>query len=275
MKTYEMLEKVKKELAKVNITDSAEAEWLIALALNQKRSSAHSERLLSDIEEQKILAFLEQRKSHKPLAYIVGNAEFYGYTFAVNENVLIPRPETEELVLLVKNEVENGSRVLDIGTGSGAIAITLAKETNAIVTAIDISQRAIDVARQNAKLLNANVEFILSDLFENLGNRVFDVIVSNPPYISESEYQNLDSDVKDFEPRLALVASNNGISIYERIISSAINHLSEKGKIYFEIGYNQAKEVSLLLEKDFENIKVIKDLQGNDRMICASAKRRK
>lgn len=272
MKVYQMLEKVKKELESAKICDTAEAEWLVALALSKKRSFAHSERELTKEEEQKILSFLEERKQNKPLAYIVGNQEFYGYTFVVNQDVLIPRPETEELVCLVKNNILGNEKVLDIGTGSGAIAIVLAKETNAVVTAVDISKKALKVAKENAKRLNAKVNFVCSDLFKNLGGQVFDIIVSNPPYISENEYENLEKDVKDFEPKLALVANDNGFEIYERIISQAKNHLSENAKIFFEIGFSQAEKIKKLLEKDFENIKIFKDLEGKDRMVMASRK---
>lgn len=272
MKVYQMLEKVKKELESAKICDTAEAEWLVALALSQKRSFAHSESELAKEEEQKILSFLEERKQNKPLAYIVGNQEFYGYTFVVNQDVLIPRPETEELVCLVKNNISGNERVLDIGTGSGAIAIVLAKETNAVVTAVDISKKALKVAKENAKRLDVKVDFVCSDLFENLGGQVFDIIVSNPPYISESEYENLEKNVKDFEPKLALVANDNGFEIYERIISQAKNHLSENGQIFFEIGFSQAEKIKKLLEKDFENIKIFKDLEGKDRMVMASRK---
>lgn len=272
MKVYQMLEKVKKELESAKICDTAEAEWLVALALSKKRSFAHSERELAKEEEQKILSFLEERKQNKPLAYIVGNQEFYGYTFVVNQDVLIPRSETEELVCLVKNNISRNEKVLDIGTGSGAIAIVLAKETNAVVTAVDISKKALKVAKENAKRLDAKVVFVCSDLFENLDGQVFDIIVSNPPYISENEYENLEKDVKDFEPKLALVANDNGFEIYERIISQAKNHLSENGKIFFEIGFSQAEKIKKLLEKDFENIKIFKDLEGKDRMVMASRK---
>ena len=272
MKVYQMLEKVKNELQSVGISDSAEAEWLVALALSQKRSFSHSEKELSETEEQKILNFLEERKTNKPLAYIVGNQEFFGYSFLVSQDVLIPRPETEELVLLVKNNISSNEKVLDIGTGSGAIAIVLAKETNARVTAVDISEKALAVAKKNAKTLNAKVDFVRSDLFENLDGKIFDIIVSNPPYISEDEFVNLEKNVKDFEPKLALVADHNGFAIYEKIIEKAKNHLSENGKIFFEIGYSQAKEIVKLLEKDFENIQIIKDLEGKDRMVMATRK---
>lgn len=272
MKVYQMLEKVKKELESVGILDDAEAEWLVALAIGEKRTSSHSSRELEKHEEDRILEFLKQRKTHKPLAYISGNVDFYGFLLKVNENVLVPRPETEELVSLVLKNIRGKEKVLDIGTGSGAIAIAISKLSDADVTAVDVSEKALFVAKENAKKLDANVRFVLSDLFENLNGCVFDKIVSNPPYISENEFQMLDRDVKDFEPKLALVAENNGLKVYEEIIKQAKNHLSQNGEIYFEIGFSQAESVKKLLEKDFENIKIYKDLEGKDRIVFAKRK---
>lgn len=272
MKVYQMLEKVKKELESVGILDDAEAEWLVALAIGEKRTSSHSSRELEKHEEDRILEFLKQRKTHKPLAYISGNSDFYGFLLKVNENVLVPRPETEELVSLVLKNIMGIEKVLDIGTGSGAIAIAISKLSDADVTAVDVSKEALSVAKENAKNLDANVKFVLSDLFENLSGCVFDKIVSNPPYISEKEFQMLERDVKDFEPKLALVAENNGLKVYEEIIKQAKNHLSNNGEIYFEIGFSQAESVKKLLEKDFENIKIYKDLEGKDRIVFAKRK---
>lgn len=272
MKTYQMLEKVKTELQKVGIFDDAESEWLVALALEKKRSESHSSDELSKKQEKKIEKFLKQRKKHKPLAYILKNAEFFGFEFFVNKNVLIPRPETEELVDLVQKNINEKSKVLDIGTGSGAIAITLQKLTNASVFAVDISRKAISVAKRNEKKLDVDVEFFRSNLFEKLCGEVFDVIVSNPPYISEDEFKTLEKDVQEFEPKLALVAENDGLAIYEKIIKQAPKHLSENGKIFFEVGHMQAEKVKSLLEKDFENITIKKDLEGKNRIVFAVKK---
>ena len=207
-----------------------------------------------------------------PLAYIVGDAEFYGLTFVVNEDVLIPRPETEEVVSEALKYINSTSKVLDIGTGSGVIAVTVAKKKACNVTAVDISESALEIAKQNAKNNNVEVEFIKSDLFEAIGGRKFDVIISNPPYISEKEYQSLMPEVKDYEPRLALVAEENGLKIYKQIIKDASKHLNKNGKIVLEIGYNQGEKIKNLLEKDFEEIKILKDLQGQDRIAVARLK---
>lgn len=272
MKTYQMLEKVKNELGKVGIFEDAEAEWLVALSLGKKRSDSHSGEELSKKQEKKIEKFLKQRKKHKPLAYILKSAEFFGFEFFVNKNVLIPRSETEELVELVQKNIDENSKVLDIGTGSGAIAISLQKLTGAKVSAVDVSKKALSVAKRNARSLDVKVEFKSSNLFEKLDGRVFDVIVSNPPYVSENEFKTLEKDVKDFEPKLALVAKNDGLEIYERIIKQAQNHLSCGGKVFFEVGHLQAEKVKSLLEKDFENITMKKDLEGKNRIVFAVKK---
>ncbi len=272
MKTYQMLEKVKKELCEVGICEDAEAEWLVALALCEKRSESHSQKELSKRQERRIEKFLKQRKKHKPLAYVTKSAEFFGFDFFVNKNVLIPRPETEELVDMIQKQINDQTKLLDIGTGSGAIAITLQKLTNAEVVAVDISKKAIFVAKKNAKKLDAKVDFVCSNLFENLQGQVFDVIVSNPPYVSESEFLTLEKDVKDFEPKLALVAENDGMKIYEEIIKEAPKYLTKNGKIFFEIGHTQAERMEKLLEKDFGNITIKKDLEGKDRMVFAVKK---
>lgn len=267
-----MLEKVKNELGKVGIFEDAEAEWLVALSLGKKRSDSHSGEELSKKQEKKIEKFLKQRKKHKPLAYILKSAEFFGFEFFVNKNVLIPRSETEELVELVQKNIDENSKVLDIGTGSGAIAISLQKLTGAKVSAVDVSKKALSVAKRNARSLDVKVEFKSSNLFEKLDGRVFDVIVSNPPYVSENEFKTLEKDVKDFEPKLALVAKNDGLEIYERIIKQAQNHLSCGGKVFFEVGHLQAEKVKSLLEKDFENITMKKDLEGKNRIVFAVKK---
>ena len=274
MKIKQMLEKVKSELSGAGITDSAEAEWLVALSLKIRRSEVYSlgENELTSQEQENIEVNLEKRKKHVPLAYIVGDAEFYGLNFVVNENVLIPRPETEEIVEFALKHINKTSKVLDIGTGSGAIAVTVAKKTNAQVTAVDISANALEVARKNAKNNDVDVEFLQSDVFSALETRKFDVIISNPPYISESEYQTLMPEVKDYEPKIALVAEDDGLKIYKQIINDAPKHLEKNGVIVFEIGYSQGKQIQNLLEKDFKEIKIIKDLQGNDRIAFARLK---
>ncbi len=259
----------KRELSTLE-NPSAEAEWLVALTLNKRRSDAMLSDEISKRDENKIIKNVARRKRGEPLAYIVGDAEFFGLRLFVNRHVLIPRPETEELVECALSFIQKGQSVLDIGTGSGAIAIAIKKFTGAAVTAVDKSRSALKLAKKNADFHNACIEFLESDLFEAVKNRKFDIIISNPPYISPSDYEKLEKTVKDFEPKLALFAKKNGLEFYEKIIMNAKEHLNENGKIFFEVGQGEASEVKKLLEKDFRDIKIKKDLEGIDRIVYAT-----
>lgn len=276
MKRRDAVIYAKERLSNLGSDAQAEAEWLLALALDIKRGEVYLDTQLTDDQEQAFMFALKAREKGEPLAYIFHSANFYGYDLEVDKNVLIPRPETEELVeLILKEEITEKTQILDIGTGSGAIAITLAKESKAKLTAVDISDGAIKIAKTNAVRNNAKVKFVKSDLFSKLEDMVFDIIVSNPPYINEEEYNSLEISVKDYEPKTALYGGKDGLYFYCEIIKKAPKYLKNKGKIFFEIGYNQAKDVCGLLEKDFENIKVKKDLQGQDRMVYATLKERR
>ena len=250
----------------------AEAEWLVALVIKGKRSDVYANKELTEEERKMFLFALSEREKGVPLAYIFHSAEFYGIELEVNNNVLIPRPETEELVSLALKHIGIHEEVLDIGTGSGAIAIAIAKNSSARVTAVDISKEAIKMAKHNAVTNNVKIEFIVSDLFEKLENRTFDCIISNPPYIDKQEYEALDDLVKENEPKLALYGGEDGLDFYRRIIADAPKFIKRGGKIFFEIGYNQGKDVAKLLEKDFYDIKIQKDLEGQERMVYASIK---
>jgi len=272
MKDTEILKLVKDRLELANITDSAEAEWLVALALGIRRSEISLGKQITKEQEDKVKEFLMRRLNREPLSQIVGNCEFFGREFMVSRDCLTPRPETEELVLFALKRIKPTDSVLDIGTGSGAIAVTIALESKAKVTAVDISKAALGIAKKNSRALGASVEFVLSNLFLGLGERKFDKIISNPPYISATEYERLESEVKDFEPKIALFAEDNGLAVYKKIISEAPAHLKRGGEIFFEIGYRQGAVVKELLEKDFENIEIIKDLEGQDRIVYATKK---
>ena len=212
----------------------------------------------------------QKLKKGIPPQYIVGNINFYGNIIKVNKNVLIPRFETELLVEKTYNYIKKyfnkKIRILDIGTGSGCIAITLKKLLDAEITAVDISKEALEIAKENASENNTNINFILSDLFINVKDK-FDVIISNPPYIAKDEI--IDKKVKDHEPHQALYAENNGLEFYEKILKEANNYLNEKAIIAFEIGEKQAKEVSKIAKKYFNdtNIVIEKDLPGKDRFV--------
>lgn len=217
--------------------------------------------------------------SGEPAQYIIGQTYFYGYPLRVNQNVLIPRPETEELVEWILHDYPNRPlKVLDVGTGSGAIAIALKKQRPQWqVTASDISSDALKVARENAQLNEAEINFVESDLLAKFTDETFDVIVSNPPYIAHDEEQLMDQDVLDYEPKLALFAKHEGLFIYEQLAASVANYLTDKGALYLEIGFQQGPAVTDLLASQHLTAQVIlrQDLAGHDRMIKMKLKESK
>jgi release factor glutamine methyltransferase len=220
---------------------------------------------------------ISELKTEKPIQYITGEAWFYGYRFEVNENTLIPRPETEELVewIIESTKQEAGSKklnILDIGTGSGCIPISIKKEIpNAIVSAIDVSEKALIMARKNAVDNEVEVNFILQNILESESLiEKYDIIVSNPPYVRNLEKQEIKKNVLDFEPHLALfVEDTDALLFYRKIAELALTGLSPNGKLFFEINQYLGKETVTLLENlGFKNIELRKDFVGNDRMIC-------
>lgn len=234
-----------------------------------------ADEVLAKDQEQKLASILERLKTNEPIQYILNETEFFGFPFFVNENVLIPRPETEELVELIINEnSRQGLKILDIGTGSGAIAIALAKKVqNADIWAWDVSPKALEVAEINNKANSANVAFERVDVLSDYPKtQKFDIIVSNPPYILEREKESMEQNVLDYEPHLALfVPNNNALLFYERIADIAHNLLNEGGKLYFEINQAKGKEVvDMLASKGFSNIELLQDLSRNDRMVKAT-----
>ena len=216
-------------------------------------------------EIDKINELAKERLTGRPLCYVLGNCDFYGYEVDVDERVLIPRPETEELVEHALKSIDGSKTVLDLCTGSGAIALVVAKKSGAKVTASDVSSDALKVAESNFKKFDADVKTVLSDLYADLSEK-FDVIISNPPYIKTDDIARLDKEVKDFEPKLALDGGEDGLDFYRKIISGAKEHLNEKGVIYLEIGAEQGKEVSELFGEEY-SVEVIKDVSGKDRII--------
>ncbi len=204
-----------------------------------------------------------------PIQYLIGYVNFYGYKINVNENVLIPRYETEYLVektiKYIKDNFNSKINILDLCTGSGSIAISLSKELNCSVDASDISSKALEIARINAKENNADINYIESDLFDKINGK-YDVIISNPPYIPYDE-EVMDI-VKNNEPKKALYADNEGLYFYEQILKNCKNYLKNKYYIFFEIGYNQGKKISEIASKYLScDIEIKKDLQGFDRYI--------
>ncbi len=229
-------------------------------------------------EEQLAVAYnmLKRRMSFEPMQYILGSCEFMDMNFQLNADTLIPRGDTECLVERVLEHINRtgAKTVLDIGTGSGAIIVSLAALGEIEGVAVDISQNALDMAENNAKINSVanKITFIKSDLFENVKGK-FDIIVSNPPYIETDVIKTLESQVKDFEPVRALDGGIDGLDFYRAIVEKAPHFLNPKGYIAFEIGYNQGESVKALLEnKGFINVTVGKDLAGLDRTVAGQLK---
>jgi release factor glutamine methyltransferase len=221
-----------------------------------------------------ILQVANELSTGKPLQYIFGDTVFYGLKFYVDSNVLIPRPETEELVHLIIHTVRKSTHIsnnlLDIGTGTGCIPITLKKHLNNLeVSAIDVSPEALEVAIKNAELNEVNINFIQADILSYTAEKKYDVIVSNPPYIKEDEKASMHLNVLTYEPHLALFVSNeNPLLFYKAIAEFSRTNLNENGFLFFEINEYLGEQVRLMLaEKGFQNIQVLKDMQSKDRMV--------
>ena len=262
MKIKEAIKKAINELKQYNIgTYGNDAVILVKTALSKDDVFVltNPDFELTESEEKTFLDLLQKRKKRYPIAYITKSKEFYGFEFYVDERVLIPRPETEFVVeetLKIANKIK-AKKIVDVGTGSGCISISLSKLLNINIFASDISNDALKVAKINARKHGANVEFIVADGIDWIGKKV-DIIVSNPPYVSEEEYKNLSDDVK-FEPKNALTAKNNGLAFIQYLLKKA------KGKCKYlvvEFGYNQSHFI-----KSHKNLtKVTKDLSGYDRV---------
>ena len=225
---------------------------------------------VTEEEEEFVEEIYTKLANHIPAQYIIGHAEFFGMQLKVDERVLIPRPETEELVeLILAENLKDNLKVLDIGTGSGAIALALAKNRpDWSVTAADISQDALDLSLENANAQNLNLSFIKSDCFSEISAK-YDIIVSNPPYISREDQEEVGLNVLHSEPHLALFADEDGLAIYRRIAESSKDYLNDGGKIYLEIGYKQGQNVPALFMENLpeKRVRTLKDQFGQDRMV--------
>ena len=225
---------------------------------------------VTEEEKQFVEDIYKKLAAHIPAQYIIGHSEFFGMQLKVDERVLIPRPETEELVDLILTEnPEKNLKVLDIGTGSGAIALALAKNRpDWSVTAADISQDALDLSLENANSQNLNLYFIKSDCFSEISSK-YDIIVSNPPYISRADEVEVGLNVLHSEPHLALFADEDGLAIYRRIAEDSKDYLNDGGKIYLEIGYKQDQSVPALFMENIpdKRVRTLKDQFGQDRMV--------
>jgi release factor glutamine methyltransferase len=277
--------------ALISIYDQEEIEsffYIITEFLHQKKRidlALEPNFSINENEVEKWNLIAAELKQEKPIQYILGETEFYGLRFLVNENTLIPRPETEELVELILNENSKNKipnpKILDVGTGSGCIAISLAKILpNAKVYALDVSDKALEIAKQNAALNEVEINFINKSILEvedsiipitnnQQPTTLFNIIVSNPPYVRNLEKEEIKKNVLAYEPHLALfVEDDDALLFYRKIAKLAQKNLTENGKLYFEINQYLGKETFELLESlGFLNIELIKDVYGNDRMI--------
>ena len=247
------------------------------LGYNRIKLALEPELTISEKDRQLFLDALKALKHQQPIQYILGETEFFGIPFKVNNDVLIPRPETEELVASIINDVSNLDKItiLDIGTGSGCIAIALAKHLpNASVFALDVGATALKVAKTNAELNTVSIEFLEADIlnFKHFTSEKFDIIVSNPPYVRQLEKPHMKANVLDNEPHLALFVTNEDpLQFYKAITKFAVNNLNNKGMLYFEINEYLGNEMTQLLEKyNFSDVLLKQDIFNKDRMIKAT-----
>ena len=255
-----------------------EAASLLAFSLQKDKTFliAHPEYELSTEEETRFQEFLQRRANREPFQYITGNQEFYGLDFMVTPDVLIPRPETE---LIVENAIEllpENARFCEVGIGSGCISVAILHNVEtAIAVGLDISKNALQIAEKNAKrhevLERLNLQ--ISDIFANLKDEQFDLIVSNPPYIPQTDFEILQTEVRDFEPTIALTDGKNGLSTIEKIVNDSPEFLKSHGFLLMEIGFNQANEVKEMFSPTiWQNIEILPDLQNIPRMVKALKK---
>lgn len=259
--------------------DKGEIQSIIYLILENKfglsKTDVLSEKKINTVNHTLLDAIISRLNQDEPIQYILGSANFFGRSFGVNSSVLIPRPETELLIDEIKmftKSIKTPIQILDIGTGSGCIAISLALEIpNSIVTAIDISKDALNCAKHNALALGANINFIELDILNEELTDQFDLIVSNPPYISVEEKKSMKQNVLAYEPHLALFAPQYDPLIFYRIIAATRKkNLTSKGSLWLEVNEHFGSEVCNLLEaQGFKDLQILKDLDGKDRMIKA------
>jgi len=245
------------------------AEVLLAYALHRERVYlyGHPEQELREVEWLHYGRYLHQRLQGMPTQYITKTQEFYGRDFWVTPDVLIPRPETEHVIEEALKVGREAKRILDVGCGSGAIAITLRIETGAEVLGTDVSFAAVEVATENARRLGAAVHLVCCDLDSAVADRSIDLLVSNPPYVPEREIEGLSREVRDHEPLIALTSGPTGFEIYERLITGARRVLRPRGHMVLELGYNSSDRVIELLKERFENIRLAADLAGIPRVV--------
>ena len=268
--TNELYTNVRKKLESM-VEDKADVDWMICHVTGKKRSELDRLTYIRHSKVELLEEMARRRQAGEPLWQIIGNADFYGYEIDIDRNVLCPRPETEEIVHEALKVINEESSVLDLCTGSGCIAVVVAGKTGARVTASDISEKALDMARRNAQKhkLEDKIVFVKSDMFADIEGK-FDVIISNPPYIPSAEIDGLQREVKDFEPRTALDGGDDELNYYRTIAKEASAHLNEGGRIFLEVGIGQAQAVADMLT-DFK-VTTTKDMQGIERIVCGVKK---
>ncbi len=241
-------------------------EWAVGISKNDYFMHMHDE--MDEEKSTEYFALIRKRAERIPLQYLTGQQYFFGHVFEVNPNVLIPRADTEILVEEVVRVLKPGMKVLDVCTGSGCILISIMLAGEDIYgVGCDISKQALLVAKENARKHEIAPEFLRSDMLDNVTGE-FDIIVSNPPYIRTEEINHLMPEVRDFEPIIALDGREDGLYFYRKLISNSNSHLKENGRLFMEIGCDQANDVSLIMENEsFTDIRVIKDLAGLDRVV--------
>ena len=265
-----LLKNTKKRFADNGI-DGEDAEWIFALTLDMPKSAvATEERIIKVAQAKEIIRIADERLTGRPLWYIYGDTDFCGYKIKVDERVLIPRPETEEMAMMVVGAASDGDSILDLCTGSGAIAIAAYKELERSnrkvkMTAVDISAEALELAKENAAANEADILFVQSDLFTRLRGR-FDIIVSNPPYIPSADIPNLQREVKDYEPMIALDGGADGLDFYRRIAADASKHLNSGGMLIMEVGEGEAQEVVKLFKGNSYSM-IVQDFNGVERYV--------
>lgn len=276
LKRVEAIQHYKKLLIDIGLEENeaaAEAKHALSYIIGCDISELYLKgtELVTDTQQYRMDMVLEERKKGMPLAYIIAERWFMGLRFYVTPDVLIPRQETE---LLVETAIQllrfkKYSTVLDLCTGSGCVGISIAKYSRAKVTATDISSSALDIAKKNAKDLGTDILFIESDLFNDVKGS-FDIITANPPYVSPDIYDGLMREVRDYEPKLALVAKDRGLAFYRRIAAGVPGHINKGGSLLLEIGDEQGEDVKrILTEAGFLEVRIHKDYSGNYRLITA------
>ena len=287
MKYAELVKQGQVKLFKAGIGDAGVDAWILLENICNISRTDYFVKMHDEVPDEYVssyLAAIDKRLTHYPLQYILGEWHFMGLRFKVNENVLIPRQDTEILVVKILNMIQeefknqDNIKILDMCTGSGCIGISLAKLCNKVeVTAVDLSKEAIVVARENARMNDVkNIHFIESDLFKafNMYNdqEPFDIIVSNPPYICSKEIESLMAEVKNFEPRMALDGDEDGLVFYKRIVDECNPYIKKGGYLAFEIGWNQAEDVKELMRTRYDNLEVVQDLACLDRVVVGKRK---